>query len=142
VMAALLSSVSPVFASHFSSAGSTVQSVNAGVASAKAGRADHGRDRVANGDRSCGVDQIVSRSSSRLDKKISAEEHYKKLTTNQQFVSCNPNDFTDQSVTWNAGTDAMLNVVATDVNVRKVAGTPEGIQGYFDSFTLRGIVLS
>ncbi|EJF88381.1 hypothetical protein, partial [Bartonella melophagi] len=100
------------------------------------------RDRVANGDRSCGVDQIVSRSSSRLDKKISAEEHYKKLTTNQQFVSCNPNDFTDQSVTWNAGTDAMLNVVATDVNVRKVAGTPEGIQGYFDSFTLRGIVLS
>ncbi|EJF88329.1 hypothetical protein ME3_01126, partial [Bartonella melophagi K-2C] len=74
VMAALLSSVSPVFASHFSSAGSTVQSVNAGVASAKAGRADHGRDRVANGDRSCGVDQIVSRSSSRLDKKISAED--------------------------------------------------------------------
>ncbi|ENN91985.1 surface protein/Bartonella adhesin [Bartonella bovis 91-4] len=80
VMAALLSGVSPVFASHLSSTGSKVQSVSAGAFSASVA---HGRVGVANGDRSCGVDQVVSHSSSRLGKKVSAKEQYKKLTKNQ-----------------------------------------------------------
>ncbi|WP_194284862.1 YadA-like family protein [Bartonella sp. WD16.2] len=85
VMASLLSSVSPVFASHLSSTGATVQSANAsqstsGVISASA---RDGRVVMTRGDRSCGVDQVVSRSSSTSGKKISAEEHYKKLTANQ-----------------------------------------------------------
>ncbi|AQX19292.1 hypothetical protein [Bartonella sp. WD16.2] len=80
VMAALLSSVSPVFASHLSSTGATVQSVSAGVVSANVG---HGRVGVANGSRFCGVDQVVSRSSSRSGKKVSAKEKSKKLTANQ-----------------------------------------------------------
>ncbi|ENN91369.1 YadA-like family protein [Bartonella schoenbuchensis] len=83
VMATLLSSVSPVFASHLSSTGSTVQSVSAGVVSAKGGKAGSGRAGVANGGRSCGVDQVISRSSSRSGKKISAKEQYKKLSANQ-----------------------------------------------------------
>ncbi|WP_152023254.1 hypothetical protein [Bartonella bovis] len=80
VMAALLSGVSPVFASHLSSTGSKVQSVSAGAISASVA---HGRVGVANGDRSCGVDQVVSRSSSRSGKKVSAKEQYKKLAKNQ-----------------------------------------------------------
>ncbi|AQX19290.1 YadA-like family protein [Bartonella sp. WD16.2] len=79
VMAALLSSVSPVFASHLSSTGATVQSVSAGVVSANVG---HGRVGVANGSRFCGVDQVVSRTPSRWGKKVSAEKS-KKLTANQ-----------------------------------------------------------
>ncbi|ENN93264.1 hypothetical protein [Bartonella bovis] len=80
VMAALLSGVSPVFASHLSSTGSKVQSVSAGVVSTSVA---HGRVGVANGDRSCGVDQVVSRSSSRSGKKVSAKEQYKKLAKNR-----------------------------------------------------------
>nr|CDP79736.1 surface protein/adhesin [Bartonella schoenbuchensis] len=147
VMATLLSSVSPVFASHLSSTGSTVQSaesivqsVSAGVVSANVahGRVG-GRAGVANGDRSCGVDQIVSRSSSRLGKKVSAKEQYKKLSANQQFINCDPNGSVIQPVTWIADTDAMSRAIAAGVNMRQVAETSEGIQGYFDSFTLRGI---
>ncbi|AQX19295.1 YadA-like family protein [Bartonella sp. WD16.2] len=85
VMASLLSSVSPVFASHLSSTGAAVQSANAsqstsGVISASA---RDGRVVMTHGDRSCGVDHVVSRSSSTSGKKRSAEEHYKKLTANQ-----------------------------------------------------------
>ncbi|MEL6093325.1 YadA-like family protein [Bartonella schoenbuchensis] len=135
VMAGLLSSVSPVFASHFSSTGSTVQSVSAGVVSANVA---HGRVGVANGDHSCGVDQVVSRGLS-SDKKVSAEEQYKKLSANQQFINCDPNGSVIQPITWIADTDAMSRAIAAGVNMRQVAETSEGIQGYFDSFTLRGI---
>nr|CDP79738.1 surface protein/adhesin [Bartonella schoenbuchensis] len=83
VMVGLLSSVSPVFASHLSSVGSTVQSESAGVVSANVGKAGSGRIGVANGGRSCGVDQVIGRSLSRLGKKVSAEGQYKKLTKNQ-----------------------------------------------------------
>ncbi|MEL6089159.1 YadA-like family protein [Bartonella schoenbuchensis] len=75
VMAGLLSSVSPVFASHLSSTGLTVQSVSAGVISANVA---HGRVGVVNGDRFCGVDQVVSRGLSSGNK-----EQYKKLTANR-----------------------------------------------------------
>ncbi|WP_146023836.1 hypothetical protein, partial [Bartonella bovis] len=136
VMAALLSGVSPVFASHLSSTGSKVQSVSAGAVSASVA---HGRVKVVNGDRSCGVDQVVSRSSSRSGKKVSAKEQYKKLIKNQQFMNCNPNDSVSRPVTWVANTDVMFSAVATDVNMKQGTTTPESIQGYFDSFTSRGI---
>ncbi|ENN93262.1 YadA-like family protein [Bartonella bovis] len=136
VMAALLSGVSPVFASHLSSTGSKVQSVSAGVVSTSVA---HGRVEVANGDRSCRVDQVVSRSSSGSGKKVSAKEQYKKLAKNQQFMNCNPNDSVSRPVTWVANTDVMFSAVATDVNMRQSTATPESIQGYFDSFTSRGI---
>ncbi|WP_208541656.1 MULTISPECIES: Vomp family autotransporter [Bartonella] len=137
VMAGLLSSVSPVFASHLSSTGSTVQSVSvsAGVVSANVA---HGRVGVANGDRSCGVDQVVSRGLS-SSKKVSAEEQYKKLSANQQFINCDPDGSVIQPVTWIADTDAMSRAIAAGVNMRQVTETSEGIQGYFNSFTLRGI---
>ncbi|WP_208541654.1 MULTISPECIES: hypothetical protein [Bartonella] len=79
VMAGLLSSVSPVFASHLSSTGLTVQSVSAGVISANVahGRVG-GRVGVANGGHSCGVDQVISRGLSSGNK-----EQYKKLTANR-----------------------------------------------------------
>ncbi|OPB29116.1 YadA-like family protein [Bartonella sp. WD12.1] len=139
VMATLLSSVSPVFASHLSSTGATVQSVSAGVVSANVA---HGRVGgsvgVANGNRSCGVDQVVSHSLSSA-KKVSAEEQYKKLSANQQFINCDPNGSVIQPVTWIADTDAMFRAIAAGVNMRQVAETSEEIQGYFDSFTLKGI---
>ncbi|MEL6093323.1 hypothetical protein [Bartonella schoenbuchensis] len=75
VMAGLLSSVSPVFASHLSSTGLTVQSVSAGVISANVA---HGRVGVVNGGHSCGMDQVVSRGLSSGNK-----EQYKKLTANR-----------------------------------------------------------
>ncbi|MEL6089158.1 YadA-like family protein [Bartonella schoenbuchensis] len=75
VMAGLLSSVSPVFASHLSSTGLTVQSVSAGVISANVA---HGRVGVVNGGHSCGVDQVVSRGLS-----LGNKEQYKKLTANR-----------------------------------------------------------
>ncbi|MBA9082645.1 autotransporter adhesin [Bartonella chomelii] len=57
VMAGLLSSVSPIFASHLSSTGLTVQSISTGVVSANVA---HGRIGGANGDRSCGADASVN----------------------------------------------------------------------------------
>ncbi|MBA9083324.1 autotransporter adhesin [Bartonella chomelii] len=135
VMAGLLSSVSPVFASHLSSTGSTVQSVSvsAGVVSANVahGRVG-GRVGVANGDRSCGVDQVVSRGLS-SGKKVSAEEQYKKLNVNQQFVNYNPNASVIQPVTCSDDTNTMFSAIAAGVNMRQVATTSEGIQGYFEA---------
>ncbi|WP_158244976.1 hypothetical protein [Bartonella bovis] len=103
VMAALLSGVSPVFASHLSSAGSKVQSVSAGAVSASIA---HGRVKVVNGDRSCGVDQVVSRSSSRSGKKVSAKEQYKKLTKNQLS-----DGFGGYSFESSCGADASVNAL-------------------------------
>ncbi|WP_208431629.1 YadA-like family protein [Bartonella schoenbuchensis] len=102
VMAGLLSSVSPVFASHLSSAGSKVQSVSAGVVSANVA---HGRVGVANGDRSCGVDQVISRGLS-SGKKVSAKEQYKKLTKNQ--LSDGPGGYSFES---GCGADASVNAL-------------------------------
>ncbi|MBA9083531.1 autotransporter adhesin, partial [Bartonella chomelii] len=104
-MAGLLSSVSPVFASHLSSTGSTVQSVSAGVVSANVA---HGRVGVANGDRSCGVDQVVSRGLSRSSKKVSAEEQYKKLTKNQ--LSDGSGGYSFES---SCGADASVNALTS-----------------------------
>ncbi|AQX30244.1 YadA-like family protein [Bartonella schoenbuchensis] len=109
VMATLLSSVSPVFASHLSSTESTVQSVSAGVVSVKAGSGRvSGRAGVANGGRSCGVDQVISRSSSRSGKKISAKEQYKKLTSNQ--LSDGSGDYSFES---SCGADASVNALTS-----------------------------
>ncbi|AQX19289.1 YadA-like family protein [Bartonella sp. WD16.2] len=127
VMAALLSSVSPVFASHLSSTGAIVQSVSAGVVSANVG---HGRVGVANGSRFCGVDQVVSRSSSRSGKKVSAKEKSKKLTANQQFINYNLNGSVIQPITLSVDVDAMFNAIAAGVNIKKISAIPEGIQGY------------
>ncbi|OPB29118.1 Coiled stalk of trimeric autotransporter adhesin [Bartonella sp. WD12.1] len=107
-MATLLSSVSPVFASHLSSTGSTVQSVSAGEVSAKGDKAGSGRVGVANGNRSCGVDQVVSRSSSRLGKKVSVKEQYKKLSKNQ--LSDGSGDYSFES---SCGADASVNVLTS-----------------------------
>ncbi|ENN91368.1 YadA-like family protein [Bartonella schoenbuchensis] len=116
VMATLLSSVSPVFASHLSSTGSIVQSaesivqsVSAGVVSVKSGSGRvSGRAGVANGGRSCGVDQVISRSSSRSGKKASAKEQYKKLTSNQ--LSDGSGDYSFES---SCGADASVNALTS-----------------------------
>ncbi|OPB29119.1 Coiled stalk of trimeric autotransporter adhesin [Bartonella sp. WD12.1] len=105
-MATLLSSVSPVFASHLSSTGSTVQSVSAGVVSAKGGKAGSGHVGVVNGNRSCGVDQVVSRSSSRLGKKVSAKD--KKLSKNR--LSDGSGDYSFES---SCGADASVNALTS-----------------------------
>ncbi|ABM44568.1 Vomp family autotransporter [Bartonella bacilliformis] len=105
VMAALLSSVSPVFAANVAILGSNVQSSNDG--SIPYSNGSHGSIVLAGDNNWCGVDNVTDRGkhlpqSSRAVKEISAEEQYERFVNNGEFFNRHPYGVTTEQVKWEA----------------------------------------
>ncbi|WP_406604536.1 Vomp family autotransporter [Bartonella gliris] len=99
-MAALLSSVSPVFAANLAITGATVQSSNMPSVSYQKG--SHGSIVLTGDDDYCGVDNVVGRggSTQSSNNSITAEEQYNRFIEDRKFHDRNPYGTTTEKVTW------------------------------------------
>lgn len=99
-MAALLSSVSPVFAANVSITGALIRSTNGtGV---DYPRGSHGSIVFAGDDDYCGVDVVTGRGGPGATggRVITPEEEYKRFIENQKYNNRNPYGTTDHRVDW------------------------------------------
>ncbi|EJF85020.1 Vomp family autotransporter [Candidatus Bartonella washoeensis] len=98
-MAALLSSVSPVFAANLAITGGTVLSTNAAGVSYTHG--SHGSIVFAGDDNYCGADNVKDRGGKqRGGAEITAEEQYRRFIENQEFGGRNPYGTATERETW------------------------------------------
>ncbi|WP_317994010.1 Vomp family autotransporter [Bartonella gliris] len=99
-MAALLSSVSPVFAANLAITGAALLSTSGtGVSYPKA---SHGSVVFAGDDDHCGADNVVGRGgdSHNSNNRITAEEQYRRFIDDQAFNNHTPYGTTTEKVTW------------------------------------------
>ncbi|UTO28529.1 Vomp family autotransporter [Bartonella harrusi] len=100
-IAALLSSVSPVFAAGVSTTGAVVR--NSSGADVPYPYGSHGSIVFAGDDDYCGVDNVKDRGGTQqasVTTRITAKEQYKRFVENKAFGGRNPYGITSQKVTW------------------------------------------
>ncbi|WP_273789819.1 Vomp family autotransporter [Bartonella sp. ML70XJBT] len=102
-MAALLSSVSPIFAANFAFTGETNLSTNG--PSVFYSHGSHGSVVLSGDDDFCGADNVVGRGGKQQqvvsdNQRITAEEQYNRFIEDRKFVDRNPYGTTTEKVTW------------------------------------------